>query len=53
MEAPEYSEEYIVQLIKVLNREKEAPRVVVHFPWPFLSSLVSVFSFTKSSNQRY
>lgn len=31
MEAPEYSGEYIVSFLKVLNREKEA----LHFCWPF------------------
>lgn len=44
--------EYIVQLMMVLNREKN-PQVVLHFPWSFLSSLVSVFPFIKLLNQRY
>ena len=52
LEAPEYSGEYIVQLMTVLNREKN-PQVVLHFPWSFLSSLVSVFPFIQLSNQRY
>lgn len=52
MEAPEYSGERIVQLVKALSREKEAPCVVFLFPWPFLSSLVSVFPFIKSLSQR-
>lgn len=50
METPESSGEYIVQLIKILNREKEAPQVMVHFLWPFLSSLVSVCPFIKLLN---
>lgn len=40
MEAPEYSGECIVQFLKVLNREKETPHIILPFPvaFPILTS---------------
>lgn len=53
MEAPECSGEYIIQFLKVRNREKETPVRKLHFLWPFLSSLDSVLPFIKSLNRRH
>lgn len=55
MEAPEYSGEYIVPFLKVLNREKETAHILysISLGFAFLSSQVSMFPFSESLNQRH